>query len=64
MSYWLPQLAQLASLQDLCSSKPGKLRRKPGDYQAKYRFLFELRASTLLAYTSGPERPKGVTIGE
>jgi hypothetical protein len=43
---------------------PWKLRLKPGDYQAKYRFLFGLRASTLLTYTSRPERPKGVTTGE
>lgn len=44
---------------DLCSSNQRKLRFKPGDYQAKYRFLFGLRASTLLTYTSRPECPKG-----
>ena len=64
MSYWLRHMAHCGLPQDLCSSDQWKLRLKPGDYQAKYRFLFGLRASTLLAYTSRPERPKGVTTGE
>jgi transcriptional regulator with GAF, ATPase, and Fis domain len=40
-----------------------KIRVKPGDYQAKYRFLFGLRASSLLAYTPAQsiEMPTQVT---